>query len=282
MPTTSLPAKHPENPVRVSESLPTPQGAASIREIWLEHADARLFAVETGQGRPVVFLHGGLADHRAALRRLAPLAARLRLITPDLRGSGRSHWAGELGWDRLADDVAALLSHLGIERAVVGGISMGSAVALRFALRHPHRLQALILMSPVYPGEDRPLAEASSAAMRVMAEAGERAAENGIDALRPLFDVLPSPVRDYALELMQSFDPRSVAATTRFLATNLQPMSAARELEAITVPVMVVPGIDAQHPRELAALYVQHLREPIVVEQTAVDFLEQLGAFCAR
>jgi hypothetical protein len=115
-----------------------------------------------------------------------------------------------------------------------------------------------------------------------MAEAGEHAAETGIDALRPLFEPLPSPVRDYAFELIESFDPRSVAATTRFLATNLQPMSAARELEAITVPVMVVPGIDAQHPRELAALYVQHLREPIVVEQTAVDFLEQLGAFCAR
>jgi 3-oxoadipate enol-lactonase len=275
------PTGNPDNPLKVSDTVPGAQDAGSPREIQFECDGTRLFAVETGQGPPVVFIHGGLADHRAALFRLAPLAATHRLITPDLRGSGRSHYGGELSWDRLADDLAALLTHLEIESAVVGGTSMGSAVALRFALRHPRRLRALILMSPLYPGADRPLAEAASAAMRVMAEAGQRTAEHGVDALRSLFEALPDPVRDIAIEMALSFDPQSVAATTRFLATNAQPMSTARELEALGVPVLILPGIDPEHPAEVAQLYARYLRFPVVVEQTEVSWMERIAAFCS-
>src|SRR5688572_15649936 len=115
MPTPRRPTGNPDNPLKVSDTVPGAQDARSPREIQFECDGTRLFAVETGQGPPVVFIHGGLADHRAALFRLAPLAATHRLITPDLRGSGRSHYGGELSWDRLADDLAALLTHLEIE-----------------------------------------------------------------------------------------------------------------------------------------------------------------------
>jgi hypothetical protein len=46
------------------------------------------------------------------------------------------------------------------------------------------------------------------------------------------------------------------------------------------VSVMVLPGIDQQHPREVGALYVRHLRHPLVVEQTAPNKLAQVAAFC--
>lgn len=260
----------------------TTNHAASRREVWLESDGARLFSLDIGQGHPVVFLHGGLADHRAALFRVANMADTHRIICPDLRGSGRSIYTGSLSWDRLADDVAALLGHLGVTRAVVGGSSMGSAVAIRFALRHPHLLRGLILMSPLYPGADRPLPDAVTMAMRTMADAGERALEQGVEALRPLFDSLPAPIRDVAIEMMLGFDAGSVAATTRFLARNEQPMESVRELEAISVPVVVLPGIDPQHPAEIAALYVQHLRHSVVVEQTAPDMKEKITRFCSE
>jgi pimeloyl-ACP methyl ester carboxylesterase len=215
------------------------------------------------------------------LVRVGELARTHRLITPDLRGSGRSIHGGELSWDRLADDVAALLDHLGLERAIVGGTSMGSAVALRFALRHPRRLHGLILMSPIYPGADRPLPEAALVAMRAMKEAGERALEQGVEAaLRPLFESLPLPIRDKAIEMMRGFDAASVAATTRFLARNEQPMASVRELASLDVPVLVLPGIDLQHPAAVAALYVEHLRHPSIVDQTAPDMIEKLARFC--
>jgi 3-oxoadipate enol-lactonase len=256
--------------------------APHTRDIWFEADGSRLFALESGEGRPVVFLHGGLADHRAALFRVGPLAGTPRLVTPDLRGSGRSVHRGALSWDRLADDVAALLDHLGAERAVVGGTSMGASVALRFALRHPHLLQGLILMSPIYPGADRPLPEAVMVATQTMKEAGERALEHGTEALRPLFENLPRPIRDVAMQMMLGFDPASVAATTRFLAMNQQPMDSVRELRSIDVPVMLLPGADPQHPREVASLYAEHLRYPIVVEHSAPDMLETLALFCTH
>lgn len=258
---------------------PNPPG--DRREIVFESDGARLFALDIGHGHPVVFLHGGLADHRAALFRVAPLAATHRLLCPDLRGSGRSVYAGPLSWDRLADDIAALLEHLGVAHAVVGGTSMGSAVALRFALRHPQMLRGLILMSPLYPGADRPLAEAATSAMRAMADAGERALEHGVEALRPLFESLPPPIRDVAIEMMLGFDAGSVAATTRLLARNEQPIGSVRELEALDVPVMVLPGIDPQHPAEVATLYAQHLRHQVVVEQNVPDMVEKITQFCS-
>jgi pimeloyl-ACP methyl ester carboxylesterase len=251
------------------------------KEIWFESDGARLFALELGHGDPVVFLHGGLADHRAALFRVEPLSQTHRLVCPDLRASGRSIHAGSLSWERLADDIAALLEHLGLERAVVGGTSMGSAVALRFALRHPRQLRGLILMSPLYPGADRALAAAATLAMRTLGEAGERVLAQGVEALRPLFSNLPAPMRDVALEMMLGFDAGSVAATTRFLARNEQPLGSVRELESIDVPVLVLPGVDPQHPAEIAALYTQHLRHPSVVEQTDPNMLGKLSRFCS-
>jgi pimeloyl-ACP methyl ester carboxylesterase len=257
-----------------------PTHAALRREVWFDIDGARLFALDIGQGHPIVFMHGGLADHRAVLFRVGQLAGTHRLLAPDLRGSGRSIHTGTLSWDRLADDVAALLGHMGIDRAIVGGVSMGSAVALRFALRHPRLLRGLILMSPMYPGADRPLPAAATLAMQTMKEAGARAREQGVEALRPLFERLPPPVRDTALEMMRGFDPASVAATTRFLASSEQPMGSVRELESIDVPALVLPGLDPQHPAEIAALYAQHLPRPVVVAQTAPDMMETITRFC--
>jgi len=264
-----------------AQKIEIPTHGSQGQEVWFEADGARLFAFEVGNGNPVVFVHGGLADHRAALFRVGQLAGTHRLITPDVRGSGRSVYTGDLSWNRLADDMAALLEHLGAERAVVGGTSMGSAVALRFALRHPRLLQGLILMSPIYPGADRPLSEPTMAAMRIMKEAGNRALEQGVGALRPLFETLPPPIRDAAVGMMLGFDAASVAATTRFLATNQQPMQSVRELESIAVPVMVLPGIDPEHPAEVGSLYAEHLRHPTVVEQNAPDMLEKLVRFCS-
>ncbi len=249
---------------------------------WFTSAATRLFFLDLGEGQgpPLVFLHGGLADHRAALFRVGAVASSRRLLLPDLRGSGRSLYSGALSWDQLADDVLALLGAQGVERAVIGGTSMGSAVALRFALRHPTHTAGLVLMSPLYPGADEPLPPAVSAAFATMAEAGELALAQGSDALRPLFEALPPPIRDVALSMMRSFDPASVAATTRFLSSAAQPLERARDLSAIEAPVLLVPGTDPQHPPETAALYARHLRQVTVIDAASVDLIEQLARFC--
>jgi hypothetical protein len=83
--------------------------------------------------------------------------------------------------------------------------------------------------------------------------------EGGIQALYPLYEALPPSVRAMALAMASSFDPESVVATTRFLASGAEPFETASELEAIAAPTLVVPGVDPEHPAEVAALYGRHL-----------------------
>lgn len=237
------------------------------REFWYESAGSRLFAVERGRGPAIIFCHGGLADHRASVFRVGRLAASHRLITPDLRGAGRSVYGGELDWDLLADDIAALMRHLDLERAVVGGVSAGSAVALRFALRHPRRVRALILAAPVYAGEVG-LTEAQRVAFARMDDVGRRAAVEGVAAIFPLYAALPPPLRDVALQMAAGFDAASVAATTRLLA-GVQPFTRLAELAALSLPVLVIPGTDPEHPAEVAALYARTIGCAVLADAAA-------------
>jgi len=237
-------------------------------EIWWSSHGLRLFAFEAGPqtSRPVVLLHGGLAAHQACRVFGDPLASRYRLITPDLRGSGRSHFAGELTWDLLADDIAELVRQRELRRAVIGGISFGAGVAVRVALRHPELVEALLVLHPAYGGDELGLSPVQQAAMAAMDAAGSRAPREGINVLLPLFDALPTAIRERAKALVATYDPASVAASTRFMASGSQPFARGAELEAITAPCLLVPGIDPTHPPEVAAVYRDHLRNCRVID----------------
>jgi pimeloyl-ACP methyl ester carboxylesterase len=243
-----------------------------MSDIWFESRGVRLFAAEHGAGPPIVLLHGGLAAHEAVQPFAAPLAERHRVITPDLRASGRSLFAGALSWDLFAADVAALLAHLGIERAVVGGISFGAGVAVRVALRYPAVVERLVLLHPAYGGV--PLTAAQWRAMHAMDEAGRRAPSEGSSVLFPLVDQLPPMIRERARALFATYDPASVAASTRFMASGEQPFTL-DELAAITAPTLIVPGIDPEHPHEVAEILA---RIPCATVVTSTD----LGSAIAR
>jgi pimeloyl-ACP methyl ester carboxylesterase len=223
-------------------------------EVCLPLPDATLFALDQGGGPPLLFFHGGLADHRAALLLVGALADRLRVITPDLRGSGRSHWSGPLSWQQHAADAVAWLDRLGLDRATVGGVSMGSAVALRTALSHPDRVSGLILVHPVFAGTERGIDDAPRAAMEAMDGFGRRVPTEGPSALYPLFDALPDEIRPRARAMVDGFDPGSVASTTAFLASCVQPFDTASELAAVRCP-----GTDPTHPAEVATWLASRL-----------------------
>lgn len=251
-----------------------------MREFWFQASDGtRLFALERGDGPAIILLHGGLADHRACAYLAEPLAERFRVITPDLRASGRSHHHGPLTWDLLADDIAALARHLDLVRAAVGGVSFGTGVALRTALRHPALVSALLLVHPVYAGTDRGLTSAQSDAMRTIDAAACRAPTDGIDALLPLLDTLPPAIRERARTVVLSLDPLSVAALSRFMSSGAQPFRTAADLAAITCPTLLIAGVDPQHPAALADLLAAHL--PRATISSASDHPAAIAAFLA-
>jgi pimeloyl-ACP methyl ester carboxylesterase len=103
-----------------------------------------LFHTDDGQGEPLVLLHAFPLDGRMWLEERKALAPECRVIIPDLAGFGRSAaLSPRPSLDDHADDVAALLEVLGIERATVVGLSMGGYVALAFARRHTNLLARL-------------------------------------------------------------------------------------------------------------------------------------------
>jgi pimeloyl-ACP methyl ester carboxylesterase len=94
-------------------------------------------------------------DHEMFAPQVKDLSSTYRVITWDARGHGETETTNDpfTYWD-LAEDLRGLLDHLGIARAVIGGMSQGGFVALRFALVHPERVAALILLSTQAGTED--------------------------------------------------------------------------------------------------------------------------------
>ncbi len=97
-----------------------------------------------GRGKPVILLHGGLANANYWGHQVPALAKRYRVIVMDSRGHGRStRDAQPYGYDLMADDVVGLMDFLKIRKAAIVGWSDGAILGLDIALRHPERVTKL-------------------------------------------------------------------------------------------------------------------------------------------
>ncbi|MFO0590682.1 MAG: alpha/beta hydrolase [Polyangiaceae bacterium] len=117
----------------------------------------KLYFEDTGgSGTPVLLMHGFLMDGTMFAPQVEALRSTHRVITLDARGFGRTEWDRKpfTYWDNAADALA-LLDHLGVESAVVGGMSQGGFASLRAALLAPARVKGLVLMS-TQAGVDTP------------------------------------------------------------------------------------------------------------------------------
>jgi pimeloyl-ACP methyl ester carboxylesterase len=108
-----------------------------------------------GEGPAVILSHGFLMDREMFASQVNALAPEFRVITWDERGFGETEYDGEpfTYWDS-ARDALGLLDHLGIEQAVLGGMSQGGFLSLRAALLAPERVRALVLIDTQAGGED--------------------------------------------------------------------------------------------------------------------------------
>ena len=122
----------------------------------LEVNGQRLYVEDSGgDGPPIVFSHGFLMDHTMFAPQVTEFAQTYRVITWDERGFGRTEFDGQpfTYWDS-ARDLFGILDALGVERAVLAGMSQGGFLSLRAALLHPDRVRALVLIDTQPAPED--------------------------------------------------------------------------------------------------------------------------------
>lgn len=111
----------------------------------------QLYIESEGSGPPVVFLHGFGLNHRMWDAQFAPFAQHFRVIRYDARGFGRSALPGDKPYSH-ADDLKALLEHLGIARTHLVGLSMGAMIAMEFDLTYPVMVERLVLVDSAMKG----------------------------------------------------------------------------------------------------------------------------------
>jgi pimeloyl-ACP methyl ester carboxylesterase len=128
-----------------------------------------------GAGRPLILLHGGLGSGEMFGPILPVLTERHLVIAPDLQGHGRTADIDRpLDIRLMADDIAALIDHLRLDKPDVVGYSLGGGVALQAAVRHPAKVRRLVAASAhirtdaVYPEMRAQQAQVGAAAAEFM------------------------------------------------------------------------------------------------------------------
>jgi 2-succinyl-6-hydroxy-2,4-cyclohexadiene-1-carboxylate synthase len=263
----------------------------------------RLHVERAGDGPALLLLHGftGSAESWAPLR--ATLGGRWTTIAVDLPGHGRSSAPDDparYALPRVADDLAAVLDALAIERAAVLGYSMGGRTALHFALRHPARVAALVLESASPGAGDAAERAARLASDAALADAVER---EGVEAFVDRWERLPLWTSQAALpaDVRGRLRAGRLANRAGGLANSLRGAGAAADplplgrLAAQAAPALLVVGAldtryvalgrvmaDAMPRARLAVVdgagHAVHLEQPAALAALVGEFLgEELG-----
>ena len=284
----------------------TAAGPLEDREVTVD--GLRYHVDLAGRGRPLLLLHGftGSTASWEPVRRA--FATRYATIAVDLPGHGRSGAPADVAryhLDRFADDLARILTELGIERAAVLGYSLGGRAALRFALRHPLRVSALILESTSAGITD----DAERAARRVSDTARADSIErDGIAAFVDHWERLPlwasqaslsDEVRERLRAQRLANDPRGLANSLRGAGAGIDPPLHDR-LRNLTAPTFVItgeldqkyvslgtrmaaslqlrsPSWSSKHVSLEAAGHAVHLEQPMAFSETVMAFLDAVA-----
>lgn len=207
---------------------------------------------DVGDGTPLIFQHGLGADVSQPINSISTLRG-VRLVAFDCRAHGLSPVGDEqqLSLATSADDLLGLLDYLDIDCAIVGGISMGAAIALNFALRYPSRISGLILARPAWL--DRPRKENVEIYATIAALIRQHGVSRGKDLFRerPEFQAVLEQSADAANSLLGQFDnPRALDAVARLERIPPDaPCASLKDLESIRVPSLVMSNRqDPVHP----------------------------------
>ena len=234
--------------------------AAPLTETPFDTGGVRLAGFSRGTGATLVFQHGLLGDHHQVAEAVPDLPG-LRLLTLDCRGHGTSDAKGPFSIAQFAEDVIALVEARAKGPVVLGGISMGAAIASRIAVRRPDLVRGLVLARPAW------VTEAAPENMQPNAEVGALLETLPAGEARARFERSSTAARLRAgapdnLSSLMGFFARAPQDPTARLLTAISadgPGITEADLAALRVPTLVLSSEDdlihpVSHAATLAAL----------------------------
>jgi pimeloyl-ACP methyl ester carboxylesterase len=235
-----------------------------MAEIVVQRAGAELAGDESGEGVPVVLLHGLTATRQYVVMGSRALErAGHRVIAYDARAHGKSSPAparDAYAYDDLGADLVAVLDDRGIERAVLAGASMGAHTLLWLALRAPERTAGLVVITPAYDPVTQDDPE-RLARWDALADGLERGGIEGFIAASGRPDVPESwqgTVVTVTRQRLAQHEHLDAVADALRVVPRSRPFGAIDELGAISVPTMVVASADEPdpgHPQAVGEAY---------------------------
>ena len=221
-----------------------------VDQVRLSYVDA------DGSGMPVVFQHG-LCGAMGQTTEAFPQDTDARLLTLECRGHGESELGDpqSISINTFASDLAGLLEHLGLDRVVLGGISMGAAITLQLAVQRPTLVRALILARPAWSyNKAPPNMQPNLVVGQLMAQHHRGPAKQAfLDSATADFLRTASP--DNLASLTGFFDREPLQATSELLQRISAdgPAVTAADLQKLNVPCLVIGHRDdVIHPLSLA------------------------------
>ncbi len=213
-------------------------GVSEVKSGYAPVNGLRMYYEIHGKGTPLVLIHGGFGES-GMFGDVLPLLAQDRQVIPvDLQAHGRTADIDRpLRYETLADDIGALIQHLGFEKADVMGYSLGGGVALQTAIRHPDLVRKLALVST--PCKSDGWYPEVRAGMKSM----------GIESLEPMKQ---SPM--YAVYVRVAPRPEDFSSLlTKTGELHRQEYDWSKDVAALQVPTMLVVG-DADSVRPAHAV----------------------------
>ncbi|MEM8535116.1 MAG: alpha/beta fold hydrolase [Chloroflexota bacterium] len=194
---------------------------------------------DEGQGEPLLLIHAFPLTHAMWEPQIADLSTDLRVIAPDLRGFGASELGdGPTSMEQYADDMAALLDSLELERVALAGLSMGGYVAFAFLRKYRARVTALIL-ADTRSGPD-------SDEGKMLREQNARMVENqGLKSLsEQMIDKLLTPnappnLQSQVRQMIETNNGHGIASALRAMAKRPDSIPL---IKTIDVPTVVIVG----------------------------------------
>jgi pimeloyl-ACP methyl ester carboxylesterase len=237
----------------------------------LSYEGHRIGYDEYGEGEQVIVLVHGLLMNRHMFDRLGPALAKRgnRVICVDLLGHGRSDQPGDLrlySMPLFAKQVIALLDHLGLERAVVGGTSLGANIALELAVHHPERVKALFIEMPVL---DNALAAVAAIFSPILL--GLRVGRPAVELSSRIASLIPRTnfLLDIGLDWARRRPGPSIAVLEGLLLGETAPAREQRRL--IDHPALVIGHpLDPLHPFSDSGMLLEELPQARLVEASSI------------